>query len=454
MFRGFLSGIFWGAIVFAVVLGFVSLLVPLPATVDPQVSAAESTTGSDKESSGDIGTVSEADEAVEEGDSTPVRSPGADDALPLADTESAPQPNPAPAQSDMSAPDSGESAPGVTSASDAPVVTNPAVSSPDAPEAPELSPDTPQPSDQSITTNPQQPMAPPVSNEGAFTAPQDGGDVSPSAESDEVPMQQESLLKPSGDLKEKFPQHSSDRLPTVTAQEQADSDPGVAETSPFVQNAVPFEAAGDKPMMAIVLMDDGKPEIDPEALQNFPYPLSIAIDTLAPDVAERVALYQGMGFEILAMIDMPAAAAPSDVEVALGAHLSVMPQAVAVMEGTGDGLQGSKPLSDQVTAVLGSTGHGMLLFQKGLDTARKLASREGVPAASVFRDFDGKGQTASVIRRFLDQAAFKANQEGGVIMVGRLREETLAALLVWGLQDRAGSVALAPVSAVITAKQP
>ncbi len=39
-----------------------------------------------------------------------------------------------------------------------------------------------------------------------------------------------------------------------------------------------------------------------------------------------------------------------------------------------------------------------------------------------------------------------------VIMVGRLRDETLEALLVWGLQDRASSVALAPVSAVIAAK--
>jgi polysaccharide deacetylase 2 family uncharacterized protein YibQ len=54
-----------------------------------------------------------------------------------------------------------------------------------------------------------------------------------------------------------------------------------------------------------------------------------------------------------------------------------------------------------------------------------------------------------VIRRFLDQAAFKAGLESGVIMMGRLRPETVSALLLWGLQDRAGQVALAPISAVL-----
>ena len=72
-----------------------------------------------------------------------------------------------------------------------------------------------------------------------------------------------------------------------------------------------------------------------------------------------------------------------------------------------------------------------------------------MPAAAIFRDFDSKGQTSTVIRRFLDQAAFKAGIEGSVIMMGRMRPETISALLVWGLQDRASQVALAPVSAVL-----
>jgi polysaccharide deacetylase 2 family uncharacterized protein YibQ len=91
-----------------------------------------------------------------------------------------------------------------------------------------------------------------------------------------------------------------------------------------------------------------------------------------------------------------------------------------------------------------------VLFPKGLNTAQKLLAREGVPSAAVFRDFDAKGQNATVIRRFLDQAAFKAGQEGaGVVMVGRLRPDTVSALLLWGLQDRANRVALSPISALL-----
>ncbi len=82
-----------------------------------------------------------------------------------------------------------------------------------------------------------------------------------------------------------------------------------------------------------------------------------------------------------------------------------------------------------------------------LTTAQKLAAKEGVPSATVFRDFDSKGQTAVVIRRFLDQAAFKAGRDNNVVMIGRLRADTVQALMLWALQDRAETVAIGPVSA-------
>ena len=120
-----------------------------------------------------------------------------------------------------------------------------------------------------------------------------------------------------------------------------------------------------------------------------------------------------------------------------------------MLEGLGAGLQPDRATADQVTAILGQGGYGLVTQDKGLNTMPKLAVKEGVPAAPVFRDFDSKGQTPTVIRRFLDQAAFKAGIEGSVIMMGRMRPETISALLVWGLQDRASQVALAPVSAVL-----
>lgn len=163
-----------------------------------------------------------------------------------------------------------------------------------------------------------------------------------------------------------------------------------------------------------------------------------------------MARYRAAGLEVLAMVNLPEGASATDAEVAMQTYLAALPETVAVMEGVGSGLQSSREATEQLIPILQESGHGLVLFSEGLDTAQKLISREGVPALSVFRDIDGNGQNASVIRRFLDQAAFRAGQEdSGVVIVGRLRAETVSALLLWGLQDRANSVAIAPVSALL-----
>lgn len=230
----------------------------------------------------------------------------------------------------------------------------------------------------------------------------------------------------------------------------------VADEAPLRQYARPFENPEGKPLMSIVLMDTGvdldAQEIGLPALTSFPYPISFAVDVSLIDATKRMERYRAEGFDVLAMVDLPAGARPSDAEVSLSVALNGMPEIVGVLEGTGEGLQGSREVADQVTGILKASGHGLVTQSKGLNSMPKLAVKDGVPAAAVFRDFDSAGQKPRVIRRFLDQAAFKAGQEGGVIMLGRLRPETIEALLVWGLADRAGSVALAPVSAVLLAR--
>ena len=248
-------------------------------------------------------------------------------------------------------------------------------------------------------------------------------------------------------------------LPTITtsaegqAGDSVQSAPAGLLDTPIHANAQPFENEDGRPLMSIVLIDEGDSlegaELGFSALSSFPYPLSIAVKSSLPDADARMKKYRENGFEVLAMIDLPEGAAPTDAEVTLGVTLDRMDDVVAVLEGTGSGLQASRDVSDQVAEILLQSGHGLVSQSQGLNTAPKLARKAGVPARPVFRDFDGKGQDARVIRRFLDQAAFKARQEGGVIMQGRLRPETIKALLVWGLAERASQVALAPVSAVL-----
>ncbi len=214
--------------------------------------------------------------------------------------------------------------------------------------------------------------------------------------------------------------------------------------------AVPFANPDGKPRMAIVLIDRGDNPVGLEALRAFPYPLTFAVDPSRADAAAAMARYRAAGFEVMALTDLPAGATAPDVEQALASILTTLPESVAVMEGDRSGVQATKVAADQVTAMLADSGHGAVFLPKGLDTARKLAEKAGVPAATIFRDFDSEGQDAGTIRRFLDQAAFKAGtDDAGVIMLGRLRPETISALLLWGLQDRAARVALAPVSAVL-----
>ncbi|MEQ6203748.1 divergent polysaccharide deacetylase family protein [Sulfitobacter sp. HNIBRBA2951] len=235
------------------------------------------------------------------------------------------------------------------------------------------------------------------------------------------------------------------------------SGPTSGELAPIRRHAQPFENPENKPLMSVLLVDAGAnldaAEIGLPALSRFPYPVSFAVDVSLPDAFERMERYRAEGFEVLAMLDLPAGARASDAEVSVAAALNGLPAVIGVLEGLGEGLQGSREVADQVTGILRASGHGLVTQSRGLNSMPKLAVKDGVPAAPVFRDFDSKGQSARVIRRFLDQAAFKAGQEGGVIMMGRLRPETIEALLVWGLADRAGSVALAPVSAVLLAQR-
>ena len=221
--------------------------------------------------------------------------------------------------------------------------------------------------------------------------------------------------------------------------------------TPFQSYSQPFENPDDRPLMSIVLIDDSE-SIGAEALVGFPYPLTFAIDPMDPDAAEKMAARRAAGFEVMVLADLAREAAPQDAETVLQVWFDTLPEVIGVLEGPDTGFQGNRPLADQVAAAVAASGRGFITQNNGLNTVQKLAARDGVPSAVVFRDFDGAGQNPKTMRRFLDQAAFRAGQEGAVVMLGRVRPDTISALLLWGLQDRASRVALAPASASLRLK--
>lgn len=510
MLRGYLAGLLSGTALSGVLLGGLSVLSDLPGDTPPEATPVEVPAGSefDQSRDDDAASLPRLQDTQTPDEVPQVTAPEPDDLSSLedADTTSSRLPETGQAESGLSAPETPQGASGVSVGTEEPVLPNPQSQAPEAPAGEE---------DLSISTEPAQPVVPEAEQDSAvfpetaadpepeaepaaeatteadvepepgeaepaqtgetpdLAAPQDDSGAAPETSTPESSAADATEQEPGrsaggtiGDLADGV---TTNRLPTAIdpapapepteqaggeATEEGAEDPEAAEDLPRIERyATAFENPEDKPLMSIILIDDGDSPIGPAALADFPYPLSFAVDAARPDAADIAGKYRAAGMEVLAMVNLPANATAADAETSMEIYLDAVPEALAVFEGTGTGLQSSREAADQLAPILTESGHGLVMFPNGLNTVQKLIARQGVPSATVFRDFDSNGQNASAVRRFLDQAAFRAGQEeGGVIMVGRLRPDTISALLLWGLQDRAASVALAPVSAVLTAE--
>ncbi len=477
MARGFLAGALWGVVVSGVVAGVASVLIPLPqerrgaltVPVVPQEAETVAQPGQDPQDAQDPQAEPE-DEAAEPDEAPAVadvaRRPAVEEPVVPADAprvevsddaevdpqeagelSTAPRPDAEteevalvdpPAEQTIEKPQALEGAPQV-----------------DAVDSPQLQ--VPQVADEiSISTDPVQPRVPDVPAD-------DSGFAQREPEEDQAPrlpqVGQDDATDEGEDLRPAIGK------PAVSLVDRDAEAEGEAEPStprevvqgaarPLEKFAAPVAVAQDKPQMAIILIDDGQGPLGAEAIEAFPFPVSLAVQADAPDAAERATRYRSRGFEVLAMLDVPQGATAADTEVAVSAALGAVPDVIGLIEGIATGLQGSRDVSAQVAQALLASGHGLVMLPNGLNTAQALAAREGVPSVTVFRDFDGEGQDNRVKRRFLDQAAFKARQDGQVVMLGRMSADTISALLLWGLQDRASSVALVPVSAILLAPEP
>ncbi|MCU0912839.1 MAG: divergent polysaccharide deacetylase family protein, partial [Rhodobacteraceae bacterium] len=218
--------------------------------------------------------------------------------------------------------------------------------------------------------------------------------------------------------------------------------------------AAEFENPEGRPLVAVVLIDIGAEAggIGAEALATIPFPVTLAIPADAAGAADAAAAYRKAGFEV-AMIpgNIPELASPSDVEVAFEVFRSAVSETVAVLEPLDAGFQSSRAQAEQVVAILDETGQGLISFDRGLNNALGAARRAGLPAITVSRDLDADGSDPEELRRSLDRAAFRAEQEGAAVVVLRSRPQSVSTLYAWALEGRAEGVALAPVSAVFRA---
>jgi polysaccharide deacetylase 2 family uncharacterized protein YibQ len=231
----------------------------------------------------------------------------------------------------------------------------------------------------------------------------------------------------------------------------AEAEPPEADIPPIRQFAAPFENLDAKPVLALVLIDPGTADLDPATLAALPFPVSFALDPTTPATAERAAIYRAAGKEVVMLATgIAEGAQASDIEVAFQSMAQGLPEAVAVMDLADPVFQDRRPLASLVVPVVGAQGRGLLTWDRGLNAADQVARRDDVPASVLFRDLDSAGSDSAAIRRVLDRAVFKAGQDGRVAVAGTATPELVAALLEWSVEGRAATVALGPVTAVMT----
>jgi polysaccharide deacetylase 2 family uncharacterized protein YibQ len=218
------------------------------------------------------------------------------------------------------------------------------------------------------------------------------------------------------------------------------------------QYAEPFVEAGDKPVLSIVLIDDQNYRLDPTVLEAIPLPVAFAVPAETPADKSLMRYYRNQGFEVVVLVDYPIGAKAQDVEVVLSAALGNITDSVAVMEWTSGTVQASREVSTHTGDILETTGHGLLLYEKGLNTGLQYALKIGVAAKTIYRALDNDDEDERTMRRFLDGAAFRARQEGHAIVVAHARALTLSALTFWSLQEWSNSVVKVPLSQALLLK--
>lgn len=261
-----------------------------------------------------------------------------------------------------------------------------------------------------------------------------------------------STLAPAPGLNTSVAGVAENTLPQIGVAPAAVAEPApTVDSRPIITFARSFTNDSGKPAFAIVLRDTGAADVDRATLAALPFPVSFVIDPAQPDAAAHAAIYRAAGQEVVMLATgIPEGATAADLEQSFQANAAVLPEAVAVMDLGVAGFQDNRLLAAQVVPVIGAGGRGVLTFDVGLNAADQVARRENVPAAVIFRDLDAEGEDTQKIRRYLDRAAFKAAQEGSVVVVGSTRPETIEALMEWTVEGRASSVELAPLTAVLT----
>lgn len=249
-----------------------------------------------------------------------------------------------------------------------------------------------------------------------------------------------------GAVVRRFGNSSDETEPSETADTPAAAESGKA----LIDFAASSDAPAGSPLLSVVLIDDGGMSGAAEALAGLPFPVTVALDPKMADAQTRMGDYRADGFELAVVSNLPEDALVQDVAITFESVFNTLPETLALVDLGAGGLQSDREVISEAMRLLAGAGRGYINLSQGLNAAGRGAETAGVPVAEIYRDIDGDDQDARVIRRFIDQAAFRARQESGVVLLGRVRPDTISALILWGTVNQGSDVAFVPLSAILT----
>jgi len=218
----------------------------------------------------------------------------------------------------------------------------------------------------------------------------------------------------------------------------------------LARNAQAFTPQDGLPLLSVILIDAGGDGVDPEMLQTFSFPVTIAVSPEDPEAATKAAAYRAAGAEVL-VLSPPVKLGTSsrDLESRLIGYTDVIPVAVGLVDSEEGGFQENRLLIDGAIKALAQEGAGLVVYDRRFNNAQKAADAAGLPVALISAVLDGDGRSTAGIERALDRAAQSAGQQGATLVIGHSYPETVNALFAWVQNQLAPSVQLAPVSAIL-----
>jgi hypothetical protein len=213
----------------------------------------------------------------------------------------------------------------------------------------------------------------------------------------------------------------------------------------FRRNAAVFDPQPGLRPMAVILTESATAR---DAILDLMMPVTVAVNPLDPGAALRARAYRQAGHEVaLLAVDVPVLSTASDLAVTVQSWLRDFPQALAIMDVRRDGIASSRTLARDMVQMMAPEGLAAIAQRGGPDNFRQMALEAGLPALSLYRNLDGRGQNPVALRRMIDRAAFEALRQDSIVITGSAdNPEIMAALNSFAMGGGRDGVMLAPVS--------